>query len=64
MKKVSGNNHDYGYVASKLAKKVLVKELTAFKQPLLATFFYGLLNTPPPMSVMTFVYISGAVLIS
>ena len=46
MKKVSGNNHDYGSVASKLAKKVLVKELTAFRQPLLAPFFNGLLVAP------------------
>ena len=48
-------NHDYGCVASKLAKKVLVKELTAFRQPLLAPFFNGLLSTPPPMSVLTLV---------
>ena len=50
-------NHDYGSVASKLPKKAIVKELTAFRQPLLAPFFNGLLVTPPPMSIFTFVYI-------
>ena len=48
-------NHDYGYVASKLAKKVLVKELATLRQPLLAPFFNGLLVAPPPMSVLTLV---------
>ena len=47
MKKVFGNNHDYGSVASKLAKKVIVKELAALRQPLLAPFFNGLLVAPP-----------------
>ena len=49
-------NHDYGSVASKLAKKVIVKELTAFRQPLLALYFNGFLVAPPPMSVLTLVY--------
>ena len=57
MKKVTGNNHDYASVASKLAKKAIVKELATLKQPLLAPFFNGLLNTPPPMSVLTLVFI-------
>ena len=55
MKKVSGNNHDYGSVASKLAKKAIVKELATLRQPLLAHFFNGLLVAPPPMSVLTLV---------
>ena len=46
MKKVSKKNHDYGSVASKLAKKVIVKELATLRQPLLAPFFNGLLVTP------------------
>ncbi len=56
MKKYS-KNHDYGSVASKLAKKVIVKELAALRQPLLAPFFNGLLVAPPPKSVLTLVFI-------
>ena len=40
-------NHDYGSVASKLAKKEIVKELTSFRQPLLALYFNGFLVAPP-----------------
>ena len=57
-------NHDYGSVASKLAKKVIVKELAPLKQPLLAPFFNGLLVTPSPMSVLTLCFILNYALIS
>ena len=63
-KKSNQKNHDYGSVASKLAKKAIVKELATLRQPLLAPFFNGLLNTPPPMSIFAFIYRSRAVLIS
>ena len=49
-------NHDYGCVASKLAKKVLVKELTAFRQPLLAPFFNGFLVATPHYVEFYFVF--------
>ena len=55
--KSTQKNHDYGSVATKLAKKAIVKELAALKQPLLAPFFNGLLVAPPPMSVLTSFYI-------
>ena len=45
--KSNQKNHDYGSVASKLAKKAIVKELTPFRQPLLAPFFNDLLVAPP-----------------
>ena len=45
-KKSNQKNHDYGSVASKLAKKVIVKELTTLRQPLLTPFFNGLLVAP------------------
>ena len=57
-------NHDYGSVASKLAKKAIVKELAPLRQPLLAPFFNGLLVAPPPMSVFTLVYIFNSLRIS
>ena len=57
-------NHDYGSVASKLAKKAIVKELAALRQPLLALFFNGLLVAPPPMSVLALVNRFNKALIS
>ena len=56
-------NHDYGSVASKLAKKAIVKELAVLRQPLLAHFFNGLLVAPSPMSVLVSVYRLNLVLI-
>ena len=55
MKKVFKKNHDYGSVTTKLFKIEIVKELTPFRQPLLALYFNGLLVASSPMSVITLV---------